>query len=241
MTAIGRMRPRRELQSKYGRLVIEALDRIASPQIRDEILDAAFGVAGSNTVLAQLQSALSFVSGPLHDVVAERLGPGEADALMGDLGPLLNRAAEHESGVRRSAKRRSSSRHLVPGEGPIAVVADDDPLVRASIDRVLRARGWRVLPADNGHLALGLCLKHGPDVVVSDWEMPALDGMQLAKAIVRSFGTNAPPFVLLSGVDVEGTPEGVACVLKKPFDPQDLVTVLDPLVQGPWDEDGDTD
>src|SRR5262245_5079915 len=113
MTAIGRMRPRRDLTtSRYGRLVVEALDRLVSPEIRDDILAQAFEVAGSDTVLAQLQTALAFVSGPLHDVVVERLGPIEADALIGDLGPLLNRAAEHESGVRRSAKRRHSSRAI---------------------------------------------------------------------------------------------------------------------------------
>jgi two-component system, cell cycle sensor histidine kinase and response regulator CckA len=74
----------------------------------------------------------------------------------------------------------------VAGAGGIEkiVLVDDDLFVRASTSRALRARGYNVLEAADGHHALRLLHDHGHDVdlLVTDVVMPGMDGRELVEA-----------------------------------------------------------
>jgi CheY-like chemotaxis protein len=58
------------------------------------------------------------------------------------------------------------------------MVVDDDPSVRESMSRLLEAKGYAVLQADNGQTALDLLKKepHFPCLVILDLAMPIMDG-----------------------------------------------------------------
>ncbi len=94
------------------------------------------------------------------------------------------------------------------------VVADDDPIWRAALTRRLRYEGYDVIGCEDGFAALEACIDHQPDLVLTDLEMPALDGLQLAKLLRGRLGADAPPVVLVTGSELPGD-DSVVTVLRK--------------------------
>jgi CheY-like chemotaxis protein len=83
---------------------------------------------------------------------------------------------------------------------PIVLVVDDDPAVRSFEEKALLAEGYRVITAGNGLSALEMLSSVGRiDLVVSDIEMPQLDGLALL-ARLRQL-PSAPPVLLVSGLN----------------------------------------
>ena len=97
------------------------------------------------------------------------------------------------------------------------VVVDNDPHVRNSLARALRDRGYAVVPAADGHMALLACRRRPPDLVISEVQLPALDGPHLAWLLALRFGSSSPPVILWSGhAKVREPADNVVCVLAKP-------------------------
>ena len=63
------------------------------------------------------------------------------------------------------------------------LVAEDSGTSRLLLARVLQAAGHEVLAVENGARALEMYVRHQPAVVITDWQMPELDGLQLVKRI----------------------------------------------------------
>ena len=104
------------------------------------------------------------------------------------------------------------------------VVADDDATVRECLRQCLTAFGHDVLAVSAGLTLLDACATNPPDVIVSDVQMPDLDGITAAEVIRRDSTT---PIVLLSGNwDPPGRDRaiGITAVwcLAKPVHPQEL-------------------
>lgn len=97
---------------------------------------------------------------------------------------------------------------------PVLVLADDDPVWRATLRRRLEHEGYEVVSCPDGFTALEACIDHQPDVVVSDHDMPTLDGSQLAALLVSRFQDEAPPFFIVSSREVTAS-AGVTGVLRK--------------------------
>lgn len=86
----------------------------------------------------------------------------------------------------RSARRLPRGAEDTSAEGRIALVADDSPVVRDIIAQALRSYGLHVLVASDGEEALALLGTHARvDIVVTDIDMPRLDGIELVR-ILRS-------------------------------------------------------
>ena len=81
----------------------------------------------------------------------------------------------------------------------VVLVVDDNGSVRAYVKATLESEGFRTLEAEDGELGLELVRKVGSDIdlVISDIQMPKLDGIQLAKSVRAEFP--AIPIILISG------------------------------------------
>ena len=109
------------------------------------------------------------------------------------------------------------------------LVAEDNEAVQSVVSRILHFMGFEVALACNGVEALSLFIKSSFDLVLTDLEMPMMDGWGLTRCIKeRSPGT---PVVLMTGADratvlreVERGP--VDSVLFKPFRVEDLQTTV---------------
>lgn len=80
--------------------------------------------------------------------------------------------------------------------GKTILLVDDDPLVLESVRSALEATGHRVWVTDSAERALALAGELEPDVVVSDYRMPAIDGLSLARELIRM--TPAPQMLIYS-------------------------------------------
>lgn len=108
------------------------------------------------------------------------------------------------------------------------VVADDDVTVRETLRSCLSALGYEVLAVDGGRPLLEACAVAPPDVVVSDVQMPDLDGLYAAEAIRRA---GATPVVLMSGgwdAPARERAAGIVAVwcLDKPFRVHELAQAI---------------
>lgn len=111
--------------------------------------------------------------------------------------------------------------------GPILVV-DDDPIVLQKLQSTLQHAGFDVVCAGNGREALQ-CLADGNiRLLISDWQMPEMDGIELCRRI-RSGDFGGYVYVLLltsmDSIDqrVQGLVAGADDFVSKPFHPSELI------------------
>ena len=110
---------------------------------------------------------------------------------------------------------------------PTILIADDDTKLTKMLSRVLAYEGYRVLTATDGWDALAQAGAHHPDLVVLDWMMPHLDGLEVARRL-RATSPTPPPILMLTARGaiadrVEGLDSGADDYLVKPFAPAEFL------------------
>ncbi|MDP9379866.1 MAG: response regulator transcription factor [Chloroflexota bacterium] len=105
--------------------------------------------------------------------------------------------------------------------------------------RTLAYEGYQVVTASNGREALEKAQTARPDVVVLDWMMPGLDGLEVAR---RLRAADATPILMLTARDtvedrVEGLDGGADDYLVKPFAPAELLARIRALLRRPRQDD----
>lgn len=113
------------------------------------------------------------------------------------------------------------------------LIVEDDADLREALEDTLALEGWSYVSAENGQEALLKMKKHPISLVVSDVNMPVMDGHQLLTAVQKNWP--GVPVVLMTAygsIDqaVNAMRNGVADYLVKPFEPEVLVKVLKPLL-----------
>ncbi len=111
------------------------------------------------------------------------------------------------------------------------LVVDDEPNLLAAIAAVLRGEGFEVTTARNGRDAMLQLARSLPDLVVSDVRMPIMDGYTLARKLRSAPHTRLIPIIFLTAKDetedrIEGFRSGVDVYLSKPFEPTELIAVI---------------
>ena len=111
------------------------------------------------------------------------------------------------------------------------VVADDSRVMRQIVVRTLRQAGfdWEVMEAEDGAQALQLALNENPDLVLSDWNMPNMLGIEMLQQL-RATGSKIP----VGFVTSEGSPQmrqiapeaGANFLIAKPFDAATFKEIL---------------
>jgi DNA-binding response OmpR family regulator len=107
------------------------------------------------------------------------------------------------------------------------LVVDDDPKVRALLERILRKDGHEIVTAENGQTALAAVDRQAPDVILSDVTMPGMDGFELCQRLKLNVATRLIPVVMVTGLAdrdnrIKGVEIGADEFLTKPVDPQEL-------------------
>jgi two-component system response regulator TctD len=105
------------------------------------------------------------------------------------------------------------------------LLVEDDPSMRATLERSLSRRGLVLVACGDGHEALSLWRTGSPDVVVLDLSLPGLDGLEVLAA-GRADGLATPVLILTArgtvGDRVLGLNTGADDYLPKPFDLDEL-------------------
>jgi two-component system, OmpR family, alkaline phosphatase synthesis response regulator PhoP len=115
------------------------------------------------------------------------------------------------------------------------VVADDEAHILHVVSMKLSNAGYDVQTAEDGEEALELCQSDPPDMLITDYQMPYMSGVELCKALRQSDETKDIPAMMLTarGFDVEPTEmieAGIAAVLAKPFSPREVLSKVVELV-----------
>ena len=114
---------------------------------------------------------------------------------------------------------------------PTILIAEDNLDAMESLTEVLRTNGYAVLVAQDGKAAIELATAFKPDVVLTDIDMPNLDGLSLCFQIKASADLKCTPVVLLSGRLPIYQPEGVFDVIQKPMLIEELLSCVGAAVR----------
>jgi len=111
------------------------------------------------------------------------------------------------------------------------LVIDDEPVVRALLQKSLEFAGFEVLTAADGSRGLATVRGEAPDVVVLDLMMPHVDGFEVLRQLQTDGSADAPPVIVLTAlsdpsVKVRCLEAGAAGVMTKPFDPSVLAAEI---------------
>ena len=117
--------------------------------------------------------------------------------------------------------------------GPIAhelkvLVADDSAVYRKLVENTLSEEDHTVVFAKNGREALDMFAQHQPSLVITDWTMPDITGIELCENIRRDFQHYYAYIILVTSHDdkeqlIEGLAAGADDYLTKPFHPGELL------------------
>ncbi len=119
--------------------------------------------------------------------------------------------------------------HANAVEGPRILVADDDRLVLSTLCAGLTRAGYRVEAMDNAGDVLSACAADPPDLIVLDYSMPGMSGLEAAKQIRRS--SDLPILMLTAYDDVDlvqyAASLGINGYFVKPIDSSQLVPSIE--------------
>lgn len=108
-----------------------------------------------------------------------------------------------------------------------ALLVDDDPMVLALLSIFLQSKGYSVTQASNGKSALDLLKKDDFNIVITDWVMPVMDGVELCREIRKNSQSNYIYLIMLTSNASDDSlmtamQAGVDDFLAKPFSPMEL-------------------
>ena len=113
-------------------------------------------------------------------------------------------------------------KNITPKSGSDILLAEDNPFVLKSMRMMLEKDTHRVTTAEDGEAALELFSKLKFDLVITDFDMPKMDGLRLAVAI-RRLVPDQRILLITAKPDEVGAPQGLFdAILVKPFLPQSL-------------------
>jgi CheY-like chemotaxis protein len=115
----------------------------------------------------------------------------------------------------------------------LVMVADDSRVVRVKTSRVLAKHGYRFALAEDGEQALALLAAELPQIVITDVEMPGVDGFELTRRMRADPRSAGVPIVMITAADDRlrsaAAEAGVTVVLGKPYDDDTLVAHIEAL------------
>ena len=109
----------------------------------------------------------------------------------------------------------------------LILIAEDERITRRKLQRQLEQMGHEVIEAADGGEAWELFQSHAPPIVISDWEMPEMNGVELVRRIREADSPGYVYIVMLTGKSdkkdvVAGIEAGADDFVTKPFDRDEL-------------------
>lgn len=119
--------------------------------------------------------------------------------------------------------------------GKVALVVDDEQHIVHVVALKLRNAGLEVITAADGEQAFEMAIKSPPDIVITDLQMPYMNGLELCQKLRENPSTSKIPALMLtarghalSKEDLAGT--NIAEVLAKPFSPREILARVEALL-----------
>jgi DNA-binding NtrC family response regulator len=114
------------------------------------------------------------------------------------------------------------------------LVVDDEPLIRESLYEILRIEGYHVQMAQSGQEAVQLLEKSAFDIVVTDFKLPKMSGMDLLSAIKKDYPKTE--LIMITGYGsietaVEAMKKGAYDYITKPINDNEIKIIINKIVE----------
>ena len=119
------------------------------------------------------------------------------------------------------------------------LITDDDPVILKLLQVNLEMEGYEVISAEDGEQALQKARANKPDLIILDIMMPKMDGITARQALLEMPDLKDTPVIFLSAraqlADIQkGYEAGVTEYVTKPFDPLDLLGIIEQILAGTY-------
>lgn len=126
--------------------------------------------------------------------------------------------------------------HRALNKKKCVLLVDDSKVIHQRTGGFLREKGFVVIDAENGEEGFKLAKRHRPDLIISDVEMPVMDGFQMCKKVKTSDETALIPVIIVSslgqGIDIDkGFDAGANDYLIKPVVHDELLSCANSLLR----------
>jgi DNA-binding NtrC family response regulator len=109
------------------------------------------------------------------------------------------------------------------------MIVDDEEYIRASLTRVMKTEGFKAQVAHNGATALKMIQEELPEVLLVDFKMPGMDGMEVLRR-AKELYPDLPVILITAYAEVQGAVDamraGAHDYLSKPFDHHEVIRVV---------------
>jgi CheY-like chemotaxis protein len=117
------------------------------------------------------------------------------------------------------------------------LVADDESHILHVVSLKLRNAGFRVITARDGAEALEMAQQEYPDLIITDYHMPQLSGLELCQRLKQDEKTCRIPAIMLTARGYHLEPHdteqsGILRMLSKPFSPRQLLATVNEVLEG---------
>jgi two-component system, OmpR family, alkaline phosphatase synthesis response regulator PhoP len=117
------------------------------------------------------------------------------------------------------------------------LVADDESHILHVVSLKLRNAGFRVITARDGQEALEMAQAQHPDLLITDYHMPMLSGLELCQRLKQDARTSDIPAIMLTARGYHLEPRdteqsGILRMLSKPFSPRHLLSTVNEVLEG---------
>ena len=199
-----------------------AADLEAEAEVEAEIIvEVEAPVEAAPRPLAEARAAMH-ARAPAAPVAAPEPGTSETDAIVAAAKAMRDRYA---GGLAPAATART------------CLIVDDSRVIRKVSSKIALSLGYVPVEAENGEEALARCKKSMPDLVLTDWNMPEMDGIEFVTKL-RGIPTPKEPIVVFctSNGEAKDIHDGIAAgaddYIVKPFDEAALKAKLEKLGRG---------
>lgn len=116
------------------------------------------------------------------------------------------------------------------------LVVEDEPAIQELIAANLKLAGYSVLRAEDGEQAIALVRDKVPDLILLDWMLPGVSGVQLARRFRSDERTRDVPIIMLTARSEEmdkvaGLEAGADDYVTKPFSPKELMARIQAVLR----------
>lgn len=116
------------------------------------------------------------------------------------------------------------------------LIVDDEPYIVHVLTIKLEKSGYIVVTAGDGEEGLDVALAEAPDLIITDYQMPCMNGLDMCRRY-RGTTHRTPPVMVITAREFDLQPElldgtGVSIILPKPFSPREVVATIENLLSG---------
>ena len=118
---------------------------------------------------------------------------------------------------------------------PLILVVDDESHILHVVSLKLKNAGYEVITAEDGEEGLTVALERGPALIISDYQMPYMTGLELCLKLKEQDATMHTPVIMLTARGFSLAQEyvqstNIQAVVSKPFSPREILHNVQELI-----------